>query len=306
MFDVFDNEFGESGFNVNPARPTLADGGYDPTCYIATANLLPSPYTSRTLVQAKIGGLIKLIEACDDAVPPNGDLTGDALVVYNSVIQNVTTEINGYLSSIYPTPLAQTGTVAVLQVTEVSTDGLGKIVTVSVINKGSYLTAPSTPNAPNYLRYIDKLANVELYGPDWTQICQLGSGASLTVVFSQPNTIADENGNTASPYSISGTPTIAAAGTNYQVGDLLVLAGGTSFVPAKIRQAAVDLACHSFYQRRLAPDEKNPFSTLADMWRKMLMQTGNGELELDGTYKRSYSSGAAWGTKSVLYNSNSL
>ncbi len=120
MFDEFDNEFGETGFNVNPARQTLVACGYDPTCYISTAKLTSSPYYTKDLIQAKLGGQIKLIEACDDSVPPIGDLTGDAFVTYNSVIQNVVTEINGYLSSIYPIPLVQTGTVAILRVKEVS------------------------------------------------------------------------------------------------------------------------------------------------------------------------------------------
>lgn len=301
------DEFGRSGFqNVNPGFQTLDACGYDRLCYISTAKLLSSPYVTQALIEAKIGGLLKLIEAVDDSVPAIGDLTGAALATYNSVIQNVVTEINGYLTSIYPIPLAQTGTVAIIKVSEVSTDGLGTVTAIEVIYAGNYKDNPTldNDNLPAYLRYIDPLANERFWGCNWAS-CQRGSGLSLDVAYAD-SPFSDENGTTVQARVIDGTPDITDGGTDYTVGDLIVLTGGTSFVPAKVREASLILICHSLYQRRLAPDEKNPFSTLAKFWRDELVQIGHGEMELDGTYKRFFSIGAVWGQKSVLFGANSL
>lgn len=310
MFDTFDNELNTTiGFNPNPARQTLAAWGYDPDCYISTAKIAPSPYTSQALIQAKLGGLIKLIEACDDSQPPLGQLTDDALAVYQNVIQNVTTEINGYLSSIYPIPLVQTDTIAVIQVTAVSSDGLGTILTdgtgIKVLTVGNYFVAPATNNSLVYLRLLDPLCNEQYFGFDWKS-CQKGLGAVLTVTY-VATPFSDENGSMVNAQAVSGVPVVANGGTGYNMGDLLVLTGGQSFVPAKIREAALILICHSLYQRRLAPDEKNIFETLAKMWREKLTGIGEGmDEQLDGTYKRFFSIGAVWGQKSVLFGANSL
>jgi len=309
VFECCDNYEWEIGFNPNPARQTLAACGYDPDCYISTAQIAPSPYTSQGLIQAKLGGLIKLIEACDDSQPPLGDFSGDVLAVYNNVIQNVITEINGYLSSIYPLPLVQTNTVAVIQVMAVSSDGLGTILNdgtgIKVLTVGNYLVAPVAVNSPAYLRHIDPLCNEYFWGNCW-QSCQTGLGAVLTVTYAA-TPFSDENGSTVNAQAVTGLPAVTNGGTGYNIGDLLVLTGGQSFVPAKIREASLILICHSFYQRRLAPDEKNIFDTLAKMWREKLTSIGNGmDEQLDGTYKRFFSIGAVWGQKSVLFGANSL
>lgn len=307
MYDECDNWiFGGVGYGY-PARQRLVGFGYDPDNYISTAQIQPSPYTSQPLIQAKLGGLIKLIEACDDDQPPQGTIAnGDAQVVYNSVIQNVTTEINGYLSSVYPIPLVQNNTVAILQVSGITTDGLGTVTSVTVIQGGNYLAAPAANQFPVYLRHIDPLCNVHWWGENWQQ-CQQGTGLNLTVAYAG-TPFSDENGSTVQAQTITGTPTIVSGGTKYNCGDLIVLVGGQSFVPAKIREAALILICHSFYQRRIAPDEKNIFETLAKMWREKLtaIGIGDGMEELDGTYKRFYSAGQSWNQQSVLFGANSL
>lgn len=308
MYDgYYNDEFGGPGLDINPARDVLVAPGYDRNNYISTAQLTPTAYTSQNLIQAKIGGLIKLIEACDDSQPPQGDLNGDAGVVLGLVIQNVTTEINGYLSTIYPMPLAQTGTVAVIQITGISTDGLGTITAIKVLEAGNYATAPAQVNTPAYLRYIDPLLNAQCWGQNWFQF-QQGTGAQFTVAYGQVS-YSDESGQTLQAYEVTGTPTITAGGTKYCLNQILVLTGGSSFVPAKVREAALVLICHDLNQRRLAQDEKNLFANQAKMWRGeegILMKIGHGEQELDGTYKRSFSPGSMWGNRSVFFGANSL
>lgn len=292
------------GFGINPAFQELVACGYDPDCYISTAKLVSSSYATQPLIEARLGGLIRLIESVDDAIPPVGDLKGSALLTYNSVIQNVTTEINGYLASIYPIPLAQTGTVAVLRINGVSADGLGTVTSVEVLNAGNYQVAPNTANNPAYLRHIDDACNDQYFGCGW-QFMQKGSGLQLTVAYTN-TPYSDESGTTVQAQTINGAPTISVGGQNYCFGQLVVLVGGQSFPPAKIREASLVLICHSLYQRRLAPDEKNPFYPLAKMWREFLIGIGEGENQLDGTYKRNFSVGASWNQNSVLFGSNSL
>ena len=302
--------FGElAGSGFNPARPTLTACGYDKHCYISTAKLVSSPYVSQSLIQARIGGLQRLIESVDDSQPPTGTLSPNnplnnpAYLTYLSVIQNVVTEINGYLSPIYPTPLAQTGTVAILQVATTSADGLGTVLTLTQIQNGNYLTAPAVDNFPAYMSYVDPLLNASIWGQNWEQ-CQKGTGLELALTFAA-TPYADESGQELNAQTLN-TVAVTNGGTNYQVGELLVLTGGSSYVPAKIREAALVLICHSLYQRRLAPDEKNIFSDLAKMWREFLIEVGEGTKELDGTYKRFFSPVSCWGTESVLQGANSL
>ena len=308
MFDELYNENWRLGFNPNPGRQTFAGFGYDPASYISTAKLTPSPYVSQELILAKIGGINPLIRMVDDAgnksINPNEPPNNPNAAILSSVIQNVVTEINGYLSSIYPIPLAQTGTVSVIQVTGVSTDGLGAITSIQVIQAGSYLTAPAASNSPAYLRHLDPAANCNFWGENW-QNCQAGTGAVLTVTYAAQN-YSDESGQVLQAQTVTGTPVIATAGTGYNVCDLLVLVGGSSFVPAKIREAALVLICHSLYQRRLAPNENNIFAPQAKYWRKFFEDIGEGEKELDGTYKRFFSATSAWDQKSVLFGANSL
>lgn len=306
MFDEFDNGIWSGAGIVTPAVQFLVGCGYDPDCYIFTAKITPSPYTTQALIQAKLGGLIKLIEACDDSSPPSGDFN-DATVqaVYTGTIQNVVTEINGYLSSVYPIPLVQNNTIAILKVTAVNS--AGAVTAFSIVHGGNYLVAPDVAQSPVYLRHIDPNCNEQFFGCNWQQ-CQKGSGLSLTVVYTD-TPFSDENGTVVQAKTINGIPIIVSGGTLYKVYDLLVLIGGQSFVPAKIREAALILICSSFYQRRIAPDEKNIFGKLAEMWRDKLTSIGNDSSEgeqLDGTYKRFYSSGQSWNSRSVLYDANSL
>jgi uncharacterized protein YuzE len=309
VFDEYDNQFGVVGFKPFPARQTLVGFGYDPNCYISTAKIAPSPYVTQALICAKIGGLNLLTSYVDDSQPPIGTLNPNeppnnpAYLTYLAIIQNVVTEINGYLSSVYPLPLVQTGTVGIVMVTEI--DSLGAITAIEVIHAGNYLAAPTSPNSPAYLRHIDAQANAEYFGSSW-QSSQLGSGASLTVTYAD-TPYSDENGTTIQAQTISGVPVITAGGIGYEVDQLLVLTGGQSFVPAKIRESALILICHSLYQRRLAPEEKNVFDGLAKIWRERLAAIGNdNDEQLDGTYKRFYSAGQSWNTKSVLFGANSL
>ena len=308
MFDELYNENWRLGFDPNPGRQTFAGFGYDPESYISTAQLTPSPYVSQELILAKIGGIDPLIRMVDDArnksINPNNPPNNPNALILSSIIQNVVTEINGYLSSIYPIPLAQTGTVAAIQVTGVSSDGLGAITSIQVIQAGNYLAAPVVANSPAYLRHSDPAANCNFWGDNW-QNCQTGKGAVLTVTYA-PQNYSDESGQVLQAQTVSGTPVIATAGTGYNVNDLLVLVGGSSFVPAKIREAALVLICHSLYQRRLAPNENNLFAPQAKYWRKFFEEIGEGEKQLDGTYKRFFSATSAWDQKSVLFGANSL
>ncbi len=326
MYDEFYNELWPTGYNQNPGRQTFVGFGSDEHPYIATAALLPSAYTTSSLIQAKLGGLTRLIEAVDDSFPPAGTLNPNsppnnpALATLNAVIQNITTEINGYLSSIYPIPLMQTGTVAILQVTAVSTDGNSSITALSVVEPGNYLVAPGTNQNPVYMKFIDPLANDRLWqNINVTQnagtpyLRDSGTGAILTVTY-QPNSFTDESLQTLTAYGISTVtpPTIVNGGINYNVNDLLVLVGGSSVVPAKVREAALELICYDLYNRRLAPTEKNMFAMFNEKWRGtkdkdgLLTKIGEGEMQLDGTFKRFFSVGAVWSQKSVLFGANSL
>ena len=105
-----------------------------------------------------------------------------------------------------------------------------------------------------------------------------GTGASLTLTLSS-----------SAPYSVTGTPTILTAGTDYQEDDIIGATGGTSYVPPKVQAAALAFCCESLYKRRLAPNEINPFSPEAQIWRGtaanlgMLPRIGHGELAFIGT-----------------------
>ena len=317
MFNAFDSEIYVGGTG-NPARKFHVGYGYDPEIYIATAGLISSPYLTQSLAAAKLGGTNRLIAALDDNKPPVGTIAplvggqpNQVLATLSNLFQIVTTEINGYLSSIYPIPLAQTGTVAVLQVIEVSTDGLNSIVDLQVVEPGNYCTAPADAQTPQYLRQIDPLEwrrleqNVDVFNGDTPYLWQSGSGATLTAAYAGVN-YSDESGQTLQAQTLSGTPDIVSGGRNYNVNDLLVLTGGSSFVPAKIRQAALELFFYECYKRRLAPDENNPGTEQAKFWRKLLVEIQEGEKQLDGTYKRFFAATSSWNVESVLNQANSL
>ena len=283
MFDEFNNEYGFGVAGINPARQTLAGFGYDRHSYISTAGLAVYPYTTSAAIAARFSGVNDLIAASDDQTGPD---LGAAVLA--QIITNVTIEINGMLSSIYPVPLAKTGTVAIIRVTTVSETGA--ITGIEVLDHGGYVVAPPTTNAPAYLRTF--------CGEDedhWWENTQAGTGASFTVVFSS-----------TAPFVVSGTPAVASGGTNYQVNDILVLTGGSSFVPDKIINAATLLCCYELIRRRITPNEQNLFAPDAKLVKEELLKIGNGELVLDGTYKRFYSPVAVWGTRSVLHGANAL
>ena len=316
MFDVFDSQI-YAGGTINPARKFHVGFGYDPEIYIATAQLASSPFLTQALCAAKLGGTNRLIAALDDNKPPIGTLAptigGQPNPVYvnlENLIQIVTTEINGYLSSVYPIPIAQTGTVAVFEVTSLTTDGLNGIATVQTVEPGNYLTAPAVNQNPVYLRQIDPIElrrlwqNIDIENGGAPYLNQSGSGAQFTLTFAAAN-YSDESGQTLQAQQVA-TVAITAEGKNYQLGDLLVATGGSSFVPAKIRQAALEIIFYELYKRRLAPDEQNPGTAQAKFWRDFLVKVQEGEMALDGTYKRFFAAASSWNVESVLNRSNSL
>lgn len=65
----------------------------------------------------------------------------------------------------------------------------------------------------------------------------------------------------------------------------------TPFVnpPATVKAAAAIFAVEILYQRRLTPQEKNPFSAQANIWRERLQKIGAGELPLDEGLNRGFS-----------------
>ena len=70
--------------------------------------------------------------------------------------------------------------------------------------------------------------------------------------------------------------------------------------PAKCRSATLVFTCYFLYQRRLTPDEKNPFKARKDLWEKTLLEIGNGTQELDANYPRQYQPGVDITYQSVL------
>jgi hypothetical protein len=296
LYELY-NGFGVAGVEF-PGRQVLAQFGYDPSAYISTANLAVYPYTNQAAITARWFGDADLVSATDDdnagAVNPS---------VLNQTILNVTRSINGLIDSCYPIPLMQTGTVAVIRVTSVSDDGLGKITSIEVEQAGNYAVAPATPNPPVYIRHADGDLNREFWGPDcWKP---RGNGASLTAVFASSDILQGDGSNVKS-YSVTGTPAITEPGLDYRLGDRLILVGGASFVPDKISDAATLLCCYELMRRRLTPQEQNQFATDAKLVKEQLLKIGNGELALDGTYKRFFSAATAIGERSVLNGANSL
>lgn len=63
--------------------------------------------------------------------------------------------------------------------------------------------------------------------------------------------------------------------------------------PEKVRWACIIFVCEKLYQRRLTPDEKNPYKKQADDLRDIFKKIGNGELELDLNFPRNYYQGTA-------------
>ena len=297
MFDGLYSGFGVAGVEI-PGRQALVQFGYDPSAYISTANLSVTPYTDQGAITARWFGDMDLIAATDD------DNTGSLnKSILSQTILNVTRSINGLIDPCYPIPLMQTGTVSILKVNGISSDGIGAVTSIEVERAGNYAIAPATTNSPAYLRHSDDDLNCEFWGSDWWK--PKGSGLSLTVAYTT-NQVLQGDGSSVNSYSVNGTPVIASAGTGYCLWDRLVLVGGSSFVPDKISDAATLLCCYELARRRLTPQEQNQFSADAKLVKDQLLKIGNGELALDGTYKRFFSAVTAWGQRSVLAGANSL
>lgn len=75
--------------------------------------------------------------------------------------------------------------------------------------------------------------------------------------------------------------------------------------PSKVRVAATVFCCEALYARRLTPDEKNPFSATAKLWRGILQKIGEEGIGLDVGVDRAFVPGAAV-TIPIVMNANSL
>jgi hypothetical protein len=62
--------------------------------------------------------------------------------------------------------------------------------------------------------------------------------------------------------------------------------------PAKVSAACLIFVCERIFERRLAPEEKNPWTMQGDMWRKELTMISNDEIALDVNFSRAYAPGA--------------
>lgn len=271
--------------------PELIGCGFNPTCYISTAALSVYPYTTQAAIIGRLTGYIAdLLPSTDDNNTGQID-TG----ILNQVITNTTTEINGAISSIYPIPLAKIGTSAIIQVTAV--DSTGTVTAIKVWLTGGWAVAPSTTNAPAYVVFQDQLAytGCQNWTWNWNPQFQLGTGLSLTVTYTTPSSVTPQT-----PITVNGIPVIANGGTNYQVNDVLVLTGGSSFVPDKIQNAATTLVCFELRRRRLVPNEKNVYERDAMLCKADLLALGEGKTVMDGTYRTFYSPVISWNQTSVL------
>lgn len=62
--------------------------------------------------------------------------------------------------------------------------------------------------------------------------------------------------------------------------------------PAVVQEASLVFACELIYARRLAPEEKNPFTVRASAWRVRLQNIGEGKLPLDAASTKAAGIGA--------------
>ena len=92
----------------------------------------------------------------------------------------------------------------------------------------------------------------------------------------------------------ASTLTIVITDCSNQVDAYLAAIYTTPFTapyPAKAKEACLVFTCEALYARRLTPDEKNPFKTRADMWRRLLESIGSGEQPLDVSIPRAFQPG---------------
>ncbi len=288
---LYDNNYNSGLWPFAPQGDRVVETGLNSRANVLITNPVLVAYTSQGLIVGRLGGLVNmLIPATDDA--GTGEVNADVLT---DVITNVTNEINGALGTVYPIPFVKRDTVALVRVKTVSSTGAVTEVEMVTDHLGSYYTAPDTANSPVYAYPRSNLWQAgndclwpwPSYSPCWTQA---GTGLALTVAYTTGT----------APFSVTGTPSIATAGTGYVVGDTLALVGGASFVPSKVQTIALDLVCEELYMRRLNVDEKNVFATTAKRHREELAKIGSGDGELDALYPRLYSPGSAWVTYSRL------
>ena len=70
--------------------------------------------------------------------------------------------------------------------------------------------------------------------------------------------------------------------------------------PPSVKEAALVFACELVYARRLAPDDKSPWTERAKTWRQRLEKIGNKELPLDAATLRAFTPGAIIGEPLVV------
>jgi phage gp36-like protein len=75
--------------------------------------------------------------------------------------------------------------------------------------------------------------------------------------------------------------------------------------PPALRDACAVFVCEALYRRRLVPGEKNPFTDEADEMRERLKLIGNGKLELDANFPRSFYQGT-YVSCPIAVNTNSM
>jgi phage gp36-like protein len=63
--------------------------------------------------------------------------------------------------------------------------------------------------------------------------------------------------------------------------------------PVFCKMATIIFTCEALYARRLEPDIRNPFTTTANNYRKMLQMIALGEMGLDAGAVRAFTPGAA-------------
>lgn len=260
---------------IGPCCPTdrrLVSSGQQAINDFPLVNPAPNPYCTSDQIIARLGGSAHLIEGTDDSETGFVDNT-----ILGNIISVITNEINSYIGNIYDAPPLRIGTVATFRVLTV--DSTGKILTIEQEQPGYYQIKP--PASPT-TTVVRPLSTDTIRNPDITY----GSGATLTCSFTA-----------SAPFTLTALPTIAAGGANYNPWDRIGLVGGASYIPVKLNTAAIVLVCHALYQRRLNPPEVNNFDDEATQWRKDLRAIGTGEMELDATFHRNFTPGAAWVTR---------
>ena len=283
MFGYPGCDYGEGALECGFPYPYLGRQSFTVSSGLASIHDFPltqavtQPYTTQAVVQSLIGGPQTLGEATDDTSA--GTFSAPVL---NQLISVCQLEVDSYLSPTYRPPYARRFTVGTFRVLTV--DSNGAILTIENQMRGDqhnpdrhcgyYLVKPATVNSV-----------IGGYQGRWGP--PSASGAVLTVTF-----------NASAPFSVQ-TASVTAGGSHYQVGDIVGLVGGGSYLPAKVQMACTAFVCEALYKRRLAPGEENPFKADAESWRGtpthpgLLIRIGQGEIDLDVDWPRAFSPGFA-------------